>query len=514
MLTALKQFWSYFVPRSSISSEEDSEDKPAGLPVPNSSKSFWHTEPSEFLLGHRTTNELPEYADVVIIGSGITGTSAARFLSEDDKGKKLKVLMLEAREACWGATGRNGGHCQPLLFDRSAEVALFELKNYDTVRSYISDNNVPCEWRTVTGCRTLWTPELLKDATSEVEQLKKDHPDIGARVSIITDPEDLKKHRIAGNAGCSGATLTNFAGSLWPYKYVAFILEKLVRSGFLNLQTSTPVKKLSVVSHVNDKARWVLHTDRGEMRARHVIIATNGYTSHIVHEFADLILPVRGEMSALLPPLGSARLPDSYGFVGAQGGDANRDDYLIQRPFEGVPNAAGHLMFGGGSAWAKLNAMGETDDSVIDEGAAKYLRTTLLEMMELGGTEQDVQELKAANQWTGIMGYSRDNHPWVGALPGKKGLWMSAGYTGHGMPNGTLCGKAVVDMLLADENGADMAKVQQDMVEKGDIPKLYLLTQERIDNARALPTVKTQYDEGHIGNFEAKQLNGNVKRLV
>lgn len=78
----------------------------AGLPTEKSTASFWHSEPSQFLLGHRTTPELPTEADVVIVGSGITGASAARFLSEDERAKGLKVVMLEAREACWGATGR------------------------------------------------------------------------------------------------------------------------------------------------------------------------------------------------------------------------------------------------------------------------------------------------------------------------------------------------------------------------------------------------------------------------
>ena len=82
------------------------DDKPSGLPTPNSSKSFWHSEPNQFLLGHRTTQDLPSHADVVIVGSGITGTSAARFLAEDERAKGLSVVMLEAREACWGATGR------------------------------------------------------------------------------------------------------------------------------------------------------------------------------------------------------------------------------------------------------------------------------------------------------------------------------------------------------------------------------------------------------------------------
>lgn len=78
----------------------------AGLPSQKSTTSFWHSEPSHFLLDHHTTSELPDYADIVIVGSGITGASAARYLAEDGRAKDFSVVMLDAREACWGATGR------------------------------------------------------------------------------------------------------------------------------------------------------------------------------------------------------------------------------------------------------------------------------------------------------------------------------------------------------------------------------------------------------------------------
>ncbi len=90
---------------------------PASLPSEKSTNSFWHSEPSPLLKGHRTTRGLPETADVVIIGSGLTGASVAYHLLSkngtaaqhkpfDPQSDNLKVVMLEAREACWGATGR------------------------------------------------------------------------------------------------------------------------------------------------------------------------------------------------------------------------------------------------------------------------------------------------------------------------------------------------------------------------------------------------------------------------
>lgn len=90
-------------------------DGQADLPSPTSTSSYWHRSPSQILLGHRTTERLPETVDVVVIGSGITGAFAARELVER---KGRQVLMLEAREVAWGATGRVSPFpysCLPLL---------------------------------------------------------------------------------------------------------------------------------------------------------------------------------------------------------------------------------------------------------------------------------------------------------------------------------------------------------------------------------------------------------------
>ena len=89
--------------------------KPCDPPSEESTNSFWHCRPSALLTAHRSTRALPKEADVVIIGSGMTGTSVAHHLftapnsslhHDSEKGAGPSVVMLEAREACWGATGR------------------------------------------------------------------------------------------------------------------------------------------------------------------------------------------------------------------------------------------------------------------------------------------------------------------------------------------------------------------------------------------------------------------------
>lgn len=72
-----------------------------GLPVPGPTRSFWMDVESP--ISSRLPEILPEHSDVVVIGSGITGTAAARTLLGQ---APLKVVMLEARDACSGATGR------------------------------------------------------------------------------------------------------------------------------------------------------------------------------------------------------------------------------------------------------------------------------------------------------------------------------------------------------------------------------------------------------------------------
>ena len=79
------------------------------FPVPNSTQPYWRTEPDP-LDNHRTTEKLPTEADIVVIGAGYAGASTVYHLLEKTKHHTIKssITILEAREACSGATGRNG----------------------------------------------------------------------------------------------------------------------------------------------------------------------------------------------------------------------------------------------------------------------------------------------------------------------------------------------------------------------------------------------------------------------
>ena len=67
---------------------------------------FWRTQPHE-LDTHRTSEDLPAECDVLIIGAGYAGAATAYHLLKENPSPP-SVVILEARQACSGATGRNG----------------------------------------------------------------------------------------------------------------------------------------------------------------------------------------------------------------------------------------------------------------------------------------------------------------------------------------------------------------------------------------------------------------------
>lgn len=67
------------------------------------------------------------------------------------------------------------------------------------------------------------------------------------------------------------------------------------------------------------------------------------------------------------------------------------------------------------------------------------------------------------------------------------------------MPNATLCGKAVVEMVLAQECGVAVDEIQNKIVTDGNLPKAYAITQERIERCKFIDSVQVQDEKGIVG---------------
>ena len=333
------------------------------------------------------------------------------------------------------------------------------------------------------GIHSYYDENMFKTSLQHFRVLEKMYPKLAKNVKVIT--KDLRSPSLADLRvpRAVGAFLQVNAAGLWPYKLICWVLENLLSSskdsevGDFNLQTNTPVTQLQKVDE-----GWMVHTPRGMVLARKVVVATNAYTSHLLPKMSNLIVPVQGEMSALIPPASarpsssSSSLRRTYVFHNHDlNNDIHQDDYLIQRPFTTTSlSKGGELMFGGGRQYAAQAGVGVSDDSFTSKSAASYLRNKLNNVLDISAIPSE--ELKASHEWTGIMGFSRDGRPWVGevteelGLGGADGLFVCAGFTGHGMPNSTLSAKAIVEMLLGNGNGQ----------EEVDLPSSYRVNPDRV----------------------------------
>lgn len=369
---------------------------------------------------------------------------------------------------------QNGGHCQPIFSEHpdNPEIGRFELANFQTLGRLINEKHIDCEFVVQPGVRGIYSESHVKAAQAAIETMKTTAPDLANMMRFTTSKQELATLRLPT---ALGAIITDVAARMWPYKFVSYILEELLTSasldGLFNLQTLTPATGISPQPEGVD-----VYTARGTISASKVVLATNAYTSHILPGFADLIVPCRGQMSSLVPlPSLSAdnRLKTSLGFLGD-----GLDDYLIQRPTE----RGGHLMFGGGRQHGQ--SIGVTDDSVVDPETAHYLRSRLVEAFKLPeGQKKDNVEMQATYMWSGIMGFSRDDLPWVGKVPGSSNTYIAAGFTGHGMPNTWLSGQACA--LLVAHSLADKDEIEALQVAKQatGLPDGYIVTKERIEAA-------------------------------
>ncbi|PAV19444.1 FAD dependent oxidoreductase [Pyrrhoderma noxium] len=423
-----------------------------GIPKQNSSVPYW-THPSSPIAQHGHDTELPDYADIVIIGSGITGTSIAKALLEYKPGdglKPLKVVMIEARDACSGATGRNGGHCSPNTFEdylelrdtlglaAATQIIQFRLAHISALINVATEEALlaDCQARDVEEYNVYANKELFESAKDLLEKYLKDVPEEGKRYEIYETRGDIEELQLsAAISGC----IRQSGAAIHPYRFVTGILSNLL-SRYSNFQlfTQTPCTSISR----NDNT-YVVTTPRGDISTSHIIHATNAWSSHLLSGMRRKIVPTRLHMTAQRPGKGLTQSlwAGKRSFVFFPGKSEYAFDYLTQllpsdqcHSDSKYPPTSGEFMFGGGamlggSAEAALfENIGNVDDERSELEVGAYLGGVLERYFSPWGKEGDSEDtsqppsgswgegrMKAL--WTGIMGISADLKPWIGRIP-------------------------------------------------------------------------------------------------
>lgn len=358
------------------------------------------------------------------------------------------------------------------MYLNSAEVARFELATCEYLNSLVKEKKIDCDWQIVGGVHPIATRDLLLAVRRRINSIEKHHPDLSGKAQLIESREKLRDLKVQN---AIGAVYQPLAAKCWPYKLVAWVLEDLIRRHDVqtfNLQTNTPAQGLQKLQD----GGWIVHTDRGQIETKKILLATNAYISQLLPSFTGLVVPTRGQVCALAPPLGSAQLQHSYGWFDNEAGD----DYLIHCE-------DGPLILGGERLLATDNEVGVWQDDEVNEDVGRGLRRAIGTSLKLKENGPEQEQLEAKFEWTGIMGYSNDACPWVGEVPtilgGGEGLWICAGYTGHGMPVAASCGMAVARMM-ADLTGGVI-----------EIPDVFRITEDRVKRATKMKASRSLADE-------------------
>lgn len=333
----------------------------------------------------------------------------------------------------------------------------------------------------------IYSPLVLAAAKKRVAVLEQ-HADLKGKAVLIEDAETLA---VAHIPNALAAVYQPHAAKLWPYKLISWILEDLLASssGKFSLQTNTPVTSIQRDDHADT---WEVRTPRGTVSAKQVLLATNAYTPHLLQPLAQVVVPVRAQIAALEPPEEAVALNHTY--VWTKGAD---HQYLIQRGPEDTGEQNRILIFGGERFSAPHGEEGIYHDDIVHPAISAALRKGINDALDLSRSKENRTSLQIVSEWTGIMGYSRDGDPWVGPVPSAllgggsevspTGLFISAGYTGHGMPVAAQCGIKVAEMMLGRTSSAEDGC-------HAPLPEQWLVSRARIDKAKSLQFPKTEED--------------------
>ena len=308
---------------------------PVSLPYLNPTKAYWQTPPLP-ISDHRTTPHLPSSSKYVIVGSGVTGASIAyKLLTLEPKASIVLLEAREARQACSGATGRNGGHCRAGRYtnfktdlekfgkEEAFLLEKLEEENVKNVGEFIKKHGIECDLRDVETV-DIWTDP--KQWNEILEALKARKKVCEGRL----DADVLTKHKVwSAEEAKEGLLIPEAVGAvsfrafaLQPYKFICKVLEMCIEKG-MNLQTNTPVLEVSQLSGRREK-RWVVNTPRGNIVAEKVILATNAYTGALYPPLAEAIIPTRAQVAAVRPGsniAGNPALMRTCGLSSAISGD-------------------------------------------------------------------------------------------------------------------------------------------------------------------------------------------------
>ncbi len=422
--------------------------RPIGLPLDDTP--YWLRDVHP-LANYQSGPELPAAVDVLVIGAGLTGASAAYHLGEPAALAGRRIAVVDQGDPACEASGRNAGHFETLpensvgiyegiarerlrflqrLYpalppevlqaeaERQASIVLgFALRNRNRLREIIRCESIECDFEPRGWIYLAHTDPEEQGLCEEVVLAAQQ----GERIELWS------RAKIREELGFKTGYLGRFVpgdGSFHPFKYACGLLQRALQAG-VKLYTRARVQ--SIESVAADRHR--IHTDRGTVVAGSVILATNAFTRTIVPELA-MITPRQSQIMV------TEHAPDRTRgrIVTTEYGPA-----YFNQPRSGAHDGRAPLLMGGGADRAMRNPFSRRRSPEVH---AELLRLRDAFYPELRGQP-------CATEWVGPMGFTPDQLPAIGFL--RPGVVVAAGYNGYGGSYTTAAGQAAAHMAITGE---------------------------------------------------------------
>ncbi|MFG3710021.1 NAD(P)/FAD-dependent oxidoreductase [Micromonospora sp. NPDC047730] len=370
-------------------------------------------------------------ADVVIVGAGYTGLWTAYYLAVADP--TLRITVLEAQVAGYGASGRNGGWCSALFptslpalarrHGRDAAIAMQRALHATVaeVGRVVAAEGIDCDWAyggTVMLARTAPQLDRARAAVAEARAYG-----LGPEDLALLDADEATARCAA--EGVRGGTYTPHCAAVHPARLVRGLALAVERRG-VTIHEGTRVTRIRPGAAV---------TPAGTVRAPVVVRATEGYTPGLPGQ-RRAVAPVYSLMVATAP------LPAA---TWARIGLAERETFSDHRHVivYGQRTADGRLAFGGRGAPYHF---GSRVSPAHDREPAVFaaLRRTLGELFPVLGPDVPV-----THTWGGPLGVARDWAASVG-FDRADGLAWAGGYVGDGVGTSNLAGRTLADLIRGE----------------------------------------------------------------